>query len=158
MRRMADPVRREIALGYYRMGLSHDEVAKALDITTATLRKEEKLDPGWREDVQRAMSDTFTPVLQHAVDLAMKADVEGENEGAIKALDIVMKYYTKQLDREHQTQLLDRKIEAEAELEGPARFPVLSTPEAVAEYQRQLMAGPVIDVESWEDTDEEPTK
>jgi len=155
MRKCEDPVIRSQMMQLYRLGHSHTEVAHAIDTDVRTIKKEFLLDPSFDDDVKRAMSTKFVPVLNKAVELAMSADVEGENEGAMKALDLVMKFYTKNLDREHATLQLDRKIEAEASaIEGRQRMPMLTNPEAVRTFMRELAAGPVIDVE-FDPADEE---
>jgi hypothetical protein len=151
---MEDPVRRELALTMYRLQHSHKEVAAAFDITVSTLRKEEKVDPDWREAIQQAMGNAFAPVLAHAMDLALQANAEGTNEGASKALDLVMKWYTKQLDREHSSEQVDKRIEADRAMPTGNNRGILSTPEAAIAFARELAAGPPIEAESWEEGDQ----
>lgn len=151
MRKTDDPIIREQMLQMYRLGHSHQEVAHAIDLGVSTLRKHLREDDEFEAQVQAAMATAFNPVLNHAIELSKQADAMGENDGALKALDMVMKYYTKHLDREHASALLEQKLDHETrQLEGQGRLPMLTTPEAVVAFVAELEKGPVIDAESWE--------
>lgn len=113
MRKAQDPVIREHMLHMYRNGYSHGDVARTTGISTTYLKGERTIDPEWDRAVQEAMASAFTPVMAHAIELAQQADAEGENVGSIKALDLVMKFYTKQLDREVASEMADKKIAAQ---------------------------------------------
>lgn len=156
MRTLEDPIVRNQALMLYRTGYDHKDMAKALDLSVATVRKEMDLDPEWAVEVKHAMAFAFEPVLQRAIDLALKADAEGFNEGSLKAMDMVMKFYGKALDREHATELVEKKIAAEASLnQAGNRPPMLTTPEAVEAFMHQLTTGEVVDAEVVEDSDDQ---
>lgn len=150
MRRMQDPARREIVLGFYRMGFSHKEVAHAIGLGLAVLTRETELDPSWNDQVQAAMLTSYRPILHHATQLALEADPEGINMGSHNALKLVMDWYSKQLDRESQAALAQQQAEA-LEQRGQ-RFPILASPDAVSQFIKELQAGPVQDAESWEET------
>lgn len=152
-RTMADPVHREMTLVLYRAGIKDKEVAHAMGISEATLRKEMQLDPLYKQAVQDAKTHAFEPVIKHAIELALQADEMGLREGSLKAMDMVMRHYAKVLDHEHQAALLERKIEAAAEGIGSpqaGQIPLLVTPEAAIAFAKGLGAGPEMVVEDAE--------
>ena len=134
---MQDPTRRTIALAFYKQGYSHADVAPLLELTKQTIERECELDPDWHDQVQDAMLNPFEPVLAKAIELAKQADALGIHEGSLKAMTLVMNFYTKNLDREHAEKLLDRKGEIAKEIAANTQPPVtqnlvLSSPDQIA--------------------------
>ena len=122
-----------------------------MGISSATLSTERRLDPDFDAQIKQARKEKFEPVLQHAIELAMQADAYGENEGAIKALDMVLRFASKALDRDVQMEMLGMRLEAAATLanNAPAPVPMLTTPEAVEAYmtRRRQEALGIMDIE-----------
>lgn len=147
------PERQDQALVLYRQGLSHEDVATLMGVTVNTMRKEVREDPEYGAKVKEAMTVVFTPVLKHAIDLAKEADAAGENEGSIKALDMVMRFFSKELDRQSNEAIVDRKIEAGKEQQDKG-VPALNSPEAVASFLASLTAPAPLEIEE-ADTEEE---
>ena len=156
LRVMQEPLYRHTALTLYRAGSTDKEVAHALGVSLATLRKEKNLDPGFAAAIEEAQGTAFQPVIRRAIELAMEADVEGDNEGSHKAMALVMQHYGKVLSLETQVSLLEMKLEAGA-AGNPAATgsaTLLVSPEAAAAFAKELTAGPPIEVEEAEVVDD----
>lgn len=140
-----------------RAGLTDNEICKAMGISLAPLREERRIDPSFADDLKAARALKFEPVYAKAIELALQADELGINEGSIKAMELVLRFASKALDRETRVDILDRKLAALAEAgPAPSPTPMLTTPEAVQAYmemkRRELM--PVIEAEEVIDSGE----
>lgn len=156
-RALASEAARSTMLALYRTGHTHREVAKAMDISIQTVTREMAIDAGWKQQVQEAMSSSFTPVYEHAQKLALQMDAEGGNAGSVEAMKLVFKFYSRVLDREMQRDIVERKIEATAEvLDKAAMIPTLTSPAQVAALLAELAKGsmPTVDGEVIEDAED----
>ena len=145
MRNLEDPFQRERLLSYVREGYTVAEAAKLVGCSTPELlRQEFNRDPDFEADVHQAQRDQFDPVLKHAIKLSLQADVEGEAEGAHKAMALVVPFISKELDRTAAKEMLSTKLDHDTEIQN--RAPALGNPEAVLAYMAQLV-DPVVDAE-----------
>jgi len=99
MRKLSDPILREVMLNQLRGGWPTERVLHAAESTDEALEREFTLDPQFRRDWADAASAKYVPVEDHAIRLALRADEEGGNKGSLEALKAVLKLLNEQRNR-----------------------------------------------------------
>lgn len=130
MRREQDPLLHEQILSRVREGASLAEACKAYSVSYKAMLTVFSSTPELAADYQGARDDRFGPVYKRARELAQHADAEGEMEGSHKAMALLFKLNTDELERlnKKEVALIKAVALAPAENTGGA---ALTTPDAV---------------------------
>lgn len=92
---------RAVVLEHLREGWTVSQICRMLfgHPNGKVLMRQWVRDPDFHRECIDAMRSHFGPTLDKAVTLSLSADVAGKNEGAHKAMALVLNYYSKVMDR-----------------------------------------------------------
>lgn len=137
-RRLEEPITRAEVVAYYRAGLTTTDICTLLSISDGSLRREWGYDPDFYADCIKAMEDPFEPTLAKALELSLKADAAGENEGAHKAMAQVLRFYERVLDRKSKLEVGLRAADKALGTPSQGRGSLVIGAEGVKELVDQL--------------------
>lgn len=135
---------REVVLAHLREGWTVSQICRMLfgHPNGKVLVRQWSYDPAFHVECIEAMKGHFGPTLDKAVELSLEADVAGENEGAHKAMALVLNYYARTLDRKVKSVQNEQTIDAAAvvaQQRGPQlQQSVVLGPEGVRELMRGM--------------------